>query len=175
MATSDNVIRAGLTPKLRDVPNLLSGLTYTASPATKHTVKPSPFKSSSSYVPQQEEAAAEEDPFADPVSPDSKTESILYDPPIPEFSVVRVQVATSSEEGEVHAALRGPSIFIVTRGSGQVAWSDPGTDEKEKWTNGLELVEGRVVFVGAGTAVKFICEQGGEPLEVYRAFVEPRV
>ncbi|TFK93123.1 RmlC-like cupin, partial [Polyporus arcularius HHB13444] len=28
MATSDNVIRAGLTPKLRDVPNLVAGLTY---------------------------------------------------------------------------------------------------------------------------------------------------
>ncbi|KAJ3547092.1 hypothetical protein NM688_g5439 [Phlebia brevispora] len=31
MATSDNVIRAGLTPKLRDVPNLVAGLTYTAA------------------------------------------------------------------------------------------------------------------------------------------------
>ena len=173
MATSDNVIRAGLTPKLRDVPNLLSGLTYTASAATKHTVKPSPFKPSSSYDPQQDESTAEEDPFADPVSPDSKTESILYDPPIPEFSVVRVQVASSSEEGEVHAALRGPSIFIVTRGAGRVLWS--GSDEKEKWTNALDIVEGRVVFIGAGTAVKFVSESEGGPLEVYRAFVEPRV
>lgn len=173
MATSDNVIRAGLTPKLRDVPNLLSGLTYTASVATKHTVKPSPYKASSSYIPQQEEPTAEEDPFADPVSPDSITESTLYDPPVPEFSVVRVQVSPSSEEGEVHAALKGPSIFIVTRGAGRVLWLD--LDEKKKWTKALDIVEGKVVFVGAGTAVKFVGEREGEPLEIYRAFVEPRV
>ncbi|KAF8798446.1 RmlC-like cupin [Phlegmacium glaucopus] len=40
MANSDNVIRAGLTPKLRDIPNLISNLTYTASPPSKHVVEP---------------------------------------------------------------------------------------------------------------------------------------
>ncbi|KAF8798466.1 RmlC-like cupin [Phlegmacium glaucopus] len=39
MANSDNVMRAGLTPKLRDIPNLISNLTYTASPS-KHVVEP---------------------------------------------------------------------------------------------------------------------------------------
>ena len=32
MANSDNVIRAGLTPKLRDIPNLVNTLTYAAAP-----------------------------------------------------------------------------------------------------------------------------------------------
>ncbi len=40
MASSDNVIRAGLTPKLRDVPNLLENLTYVAAEASKHFVTP---------------------------------------------------------------------------------------------------------------------------------------
>ena len=159
---------------MRDVPNLLSGLTYTASPASKHTVKTSAFRPSSSYVPSQEDGS-EADPFADPVEPDSKTESVLYDPPVPEFSVVRVQVAPGNDEGETHAGLRGPSIFVVTRGKGRILWSDAKADEQEKWKNGLDLVEGRVVFVGAGTAVKYVNEEGEEPLEVYRAFVEPRV
>ncbi|OBZ77683.1 Mannose-6-phosphate isomerase [Grifola frondosa] len=47
MATSDNVIRAGLTPKLRDIPNLISGLTYTAAHWSKHLVKPIQFASAS--------------------------------------------------------------------------------------------------------------------------------
>ncbi|KAI0330656.1 hypothetical protein GY45DRAFT_1434486 [Cubamyces sp. BRFM 1775] len=43
MATCDNVIRAGLTPKLRDVHNLVAGLMYNAAPATKHLVFPHSF------------------------------------------------------------------------------------------------------------------------------------
>ena len=146
MATSDNVIRAGLTPKLRDVPNLISTLTYTSSDASKHTVTPQPF-------------GAPSDPFAD-----VKAESLVYDPPIPEFSVVRVE---ADRNGSVRLeGLNGPSIFIVTRGAGKVTWEGEGDGEK-----GEELSEGRVFFVGAKTPVTFTAS---ESLEVYRAFVEPR-
>ena len=74
MANSDNVIRAGLTPKLRDVPNLVRGLTYTASPPSKHVVVPTLFQSTSS------------------------TASKLYDPPIAEFSVVQVTLPHGQKE-----------------------------------------------------------------------------
>jgi len=94
MANSDNVIRAGLTPKLRDIPNLVGTLTYVAAPASRHAVKPQPF-------------------------PDTLT-STLYDPPISEFSVVSVTLAPTQTEG--HRALDGPSIAIVTSGEGKLQW-----------------------------------------------------
>lgn len=133
MANSDNVIRAGLTPKLRDIPNLVSGLTYNASPASKHTVSTAPFQPGGV--------------------------STLYDPPVPEFAVVQVKLPAG--QAEVHRAVDGPSIAIVTDGAGAVEW---GGAER------LEIGLGDVFFVGAGTDVKL--HSGSEELVVYRAFVE---
>ena len=136
MATSDNVIRAGLTPKLRDVPNLVAGLTYNSAHASKHLVEPGAF--------------------------DSATHSTLYDPPIPEFSVVRASIPPG--ETEVHPPIDGPSIAIVTAGKGSIAW---GSNEK------LELSEGDVFFVGAGHEVRLAAGGEGE-LIIHRAFVEAK-
>ncbi|KAG6805072.1 hypothetical protein H0H87_005088, partial [Tephrocybe sp. NHM501043] len=103
MANSDNVIRAGLTPKLRDIPNLIATLTYTSLPASEQLVSPSPFPSP---------AAAS--------SPQTPRTSTLYDPPIPEFSVVQTKLPREGEE--THRAIDGPSIAIVTDGAGAVSW-----------------------------------------------------
>ncbi|KLO17398.1 mannos-6-phosphate isomerase [Schizopora paradoxa] len=135
MATSDNVIRAGLTPKLRDVPSLLENLTYVAAESTKHIVAPKPFG----------------------------TISTIYDPPIPEFSVVRARLSGVPEE--VHDALKGPSLFIVTEGSGKLTWEGEGGEDGE------ELSAGKVFFVGANTRIRF---ETTATLEVYRAFVESK-
>ncbi|EJD06904.1 mannos-6-phosphate isomerase [Fomitiporia mediterranea MF3/22] len=154
MATSDNVIRAGLTPKLRDVPNLISSLTYTSSDPSKHLIQPRPFGSPA-------------DPFAD-----LHAESILYDPPVPEFAVVRVEAQKGSTVR--HEGVRGPSIFIVTKGRGRVTWDGQEGEqegEQEQVEKG-ELSEGRVYFIGAKTGVVFEAEE--ESLEIYRAFVEPK-
>ncbi|KAI0795017.1 mannose-6-phosphate isomerase [Abortiporus biennis] len=131
MATSDNVIRAGLTPKLRDVPNLVSGLTYTAGESSRHLVQPSRFSSSS--------------------------HTTLYDPPIPEFSVL--DVVLKSGENETHKPIDGPSLAIVVKGTGAVKWDGGGFDVKE----------GNVFFVGSGTQVTFGTES---ELAVVRAFVD---
>ncbi|KAI0746693.1 mannose-6-phosphate isomerase [Daedaleopsis nitida] len=136
MATSDNVIRAGLTPKLRDVPNLVAGLTYNAAHASKHIVEPRSFSSAS--------------------------HSTLYDPPIPEFSVLRAVVPVG--ETETHPSLEGPSIAIVTGGKGTLVW---GSRDQ------LNVAEGDVVFVGAGCEVR-LAAGGQEPLVVHRAFVESK-
>jgi len=135
MATSDNVIRAGLTPKLRDVPNLISGLTYEASPPSKHVVKSTAFSRA------------------------ERRKTTLYDPPIPEFSVLQVKLGGGEEE--VHKPLDGPSITVVTEGKGSVLWSPDGR---------LGLVAGTVFFAGAGTEIQFSATDSG--LVVYRAFVE---
>ncbi|KAN0124351.1 mannose-6-phosphate isomerase [Russula decolorans] len=100
MANSDNVIRAGLTPKLRDIPNLVNTLTYAAAPASHHVVKPLPFSDSSA--------------------------STLYDPPISEFSVVNTALA--SGQTETHRAIDGPSIAIIASGKGKIQWSNGSLD-----------------------------------------------
>ncbi|TCD61646.1 Mannose-6-phosphate isomerase [Steccherinum ochraceum] len=136
MATSDNVIRAGLTPKLRDVPNLVNGLTYQASESSKHMIQPAPFHSTQ--------------------------HTKLYDPPIPEFSVLLVGLKPG--EKEVHPAIDGPSILIVTEGSGKLKWGAP---------DAVEIRKGEVVFVGAGTELELYPWEDDE-LSVYRAFVDVR-
>jgi len=100
MANSDNVIRAGLTPKLRDIPNLVGTLTYTAAPASRHVVKPLPFSATSA--------------------------STLYDPPISEFSVV--SMALTPGRTETHRPIAGPSIAIITGGKGKLRWGNDSLD-----------------------------------------------
>lgn len=129
MATSDNVLRAGLTPKARDVPNLITSLTYSSSPSSTHLVKPTPFSSSSPHT-------------------------LLYNPPIPEFSVSKTTL--HANEHEKLSQVDGPSILIVTSGAGRI---------------GVEGVrEGSVVFMGAGAMMGVIAGEGG--IEMFRAFVE---
>lgn len=132
MANSDNVIRAGLTPKLRDIPNLISGLTYSASLPSKHVVNATPFGKAGKST-------------------------TLYDPPVPEFSVLQVKIGAG--EAESHAAIDGPSIAIVTEGNGTLGWgnNDP-----------LQLSKGQVIFIGQGTDIKI--QAGDEALTVFRAF-----
>jgi len=135
MANSDNVIRAGLTPKLRDIPNLVSNLTYIASPSSKHVVNP--------------------------ISVSQSSVSTLYDPPIPEFSVIQVKLPSGGKE--CHDEIRGPSIAIVTEGKGKVSW---GLESE-----GLDIGLGDVFFVGAETRIELEASGVGE-LVIYRAFVE---
>ncbi|GAA5991124.1 hypothetical protein JCM10908_006548 [Rhodotorula pacifica] len=100
MATSDNVVRAGLTPKLRDVPTLVSMLTYTSSPPSEQIMDPVGFRSTK--------------------------HTTLYDPPIDEFSVL----LTDLKDGETESfdAIDGPSILIFTqleggKGTASLKWS----------------------------------------------------
>ncbi|KAJ9110639.1 hypothetical protein QFC19_001468 [Naganishia cerealis] len=138
MATSDNVVRAGLTPKLRDVPTLISMLTYTSAPAHAQLLEPTEFA----------------------------PKTLLYDPPIDEFSVLRLKL-TGAEETEVHRPIEGPSLVVVTEGSGKVAIK--GGEHAD--AAALELARGQVVFIAAGEEVEYTAsdEQG---LELFRAYVE---
>ncbi|KAF9241651.1 RmlC-like cupin domain-containing protein [Melanogaster broomeanus] len=104
MANSDNVIRAGLTPKPKDLPNLLSGLTYKPAPWSNHMVKPS-------------------------TSPGSAT------------------ITLRSSYSGFHLPIHGPSIAIVTEGSGSISWDN---DAKS-----LELKPGNVAFIAADVPVAF--------------------
>lgn len=134
MATSDNVLRAGLTPKLRDVPNLISSLTYKAGDPTIHLIQPSVASFSTSR------------------------RTKIYDPPVPEFSVCYAAVTVGEKES--HEQIDGPSLVIITSGSGRIMWTD--TNETS-----LALKEGSVIFIAAKTPVSF---EGD--MTFFRAFVE---
>lgn len=136
MANSDNVIRAGLTPKLRDIPNLVSGLTYVASPPSKHAVQPIPFRMQS-------------------------TATLLYDPPVAEFSVLQVKLESGGVETQT--GIKGPSIAIVTDGEGTVSW---GCDQN------LQVVKGSVFFIAAGAEIKMMAGEECKSFTVFRAFVQ---
>lgn len=68
MATSDNVVRAGLTPKFKDVQCLVDMLTYRNEGPDKQKFQGT----------------------ADPVAPNR----FVYRTPVPEFDVARVQLPT---------------------------------------------------------------------------------
>jgi mannose-6-phosphate isomerase len=110
-------------------------LTYTSKSADQQIMPPIPFKSSKYTT--------------------------LYDPPIEEFSVLLTDLPAGEKEVQLH--VDGPSIFIITRGNGEISWD--GGEKKVR----LER-EGVVFFVGADTSVEFTA--GIEGLVVYRAFVE---
>lgn len=94
MAASDNVVRAGFTPKFKDVNTLVDMLTYDSAPVEEQKMKPTAFKQVSGG------------------------EAKCFDPPIDEFAVVQV----TSEVGKAtkSEALTAASVFIVTEGSGVI-------------------------------------------------------
>eukprot|EP00039_Didymoeca_costata_P019560 m.338018 g.338018 ORF g.338018 m.338018 type:complete len:420 (+) comp18290_c0_seq1:81-1340(+) len=90
MAASDNVVRAGLTPKFKDVDCLVDMLTYRA-----------------------ENADAQK--FTGVADDKLGANALLYKTPVDEFDVVKYEV-NASETAKV-TPMDGPSIFIVTSGS----------------------------------------------------------
>lgn len=88
MACSDNVVRAGLTPKFKDVPNLVKMLTYSMG-----------------------------GPSISAGTPTYDDDRIMrYTPPVPEFEVVIL--TCNPGERLVMPALSVPAVFIVIEGSG---------------------------------------------------------
>jgi len=88
MALSDNVVRAGLTPKFRDLPTLLEMLTYkTFAGFDALSLKPVPFSHSAKWK--------------------------LYKAPVEEFSVIRVE----ADRGQEQFNLPTDGIMICIKGS----------------------------------------------------------
>ncbi|KAJ2004690.1 Mannose-6-phosphate isomerase [Coemansia thaxteri] len=124
MATSDNVVRAGLTPKLRDVPVLVDMLTYDYGAPDAKLLRP--------------HAYAHGGPA-----------SVVYDPPIDEFAVVRTALAPAQREAL--AAVAGPQILLAAEGCGVLRL--PASGESH------ELRPGLVYFVGAATPLSIEADE----------------
>ena len=147
MAASDNVVRAGFTPKFKDVSTLTSMLTYSYAPIDEQKMQPVDYP----YATLNRAAYS------------SDSQSTLYDPPIEEFSVVRTALKGNGGKATLDP-LAGPSIVICTGGRGTISVG-PKVEPVE---------EGFVYFVGA-TAEAVLEAKGlndGEEFVTFLAFCE---
>lgn len=157
MANSNNVVRAGFTTRLRDIPTLTECLTYVSAEASEHVLKPStvPANWNPRFSPQ----------------PSIHATSVLYNPPTSEFSVLLTSLLPFPSSTAT-TQFAGPSISIVTYGRGKVQWG--GAEGGE-----LKLGAGDAFFVGAGVEVTFHAENDREDkaeqrkeMLIFSAFVE---
>ncbi|KAL4929107.1 RmlC-like cupin domain-containing protein [Aspergillus undulatus] len=84
--------------------------------------------------------------------------SVDYAPPFSEFNVLATRLGTGEEERL--KAIEGPSVLVVTRGSGELV-----VKEEKK----LDLHQGAVFFVGAGVPVEVLSKEG---IELFRPYAE---
>ena len=144
MAASDNVIRAGFTPKFKDVNTLTSILTYDYAPPEHQKLSPEPYPYATLNVATYRSGSLCE----------------LYDPPIEEFSVIRTLLGKDGKA--TIEGMSGPSIIICTEGSGRISVA-----EKTE-----EIKVGYVYFIGASARVVLETD-GEEDFVTFRAFCEP--
>nr|XP_061813338.1 mannose-6-phosphate isomerase isoform X2 [Nerophis lumbriciformis] len=127
MACSDNTVRAGLTPKYIDVNTLCEMLNY------------SPAPSAAKLFP--------------PVQDSSDPCVTVYDPPVPDFTVMRIQVPASVKQYTV-TAVDSASILLVIEGEA-VATSVAALSD-------VSLRRGNVLFVSANESLLLhIASPGG--------------
>lgn len=144
MASSDNVVRAGFTPKFKDTNTLTEMLTYSYAPISEQKMNPTDYP----YVTLNTTAYS------------SSSSAILYDPPIEEFSVVKTELNKTGAKATFEA-IEGPSIIICTKGQGKISVG-PKVEE---------IKEGYVYFVGA-TATCVLESSGDENFTTFKAFCE---
>ena len=143
MAASDNVVRAGFTPKFKDVDTLISMLTYSYAPISEQKMEPVDYP----YV------------ILNAAAYSSGSQAALYDPPIEEFSVVKTDLKKKGAKATFEQ-IAGPSIFICTSGSGKISVG-PKIEE---------VKPGYVYFVGA--AAEVVLESEEEDFTTFKAFCE---
>jgi len=144
MAASDNVVRAGFTPKFKDVDTLISMLTYSYAPISEQKMDPVDYP----YVTLNRDAYS------------SGSAATLYDPPIDEFSVVKTDLKKKGAKATFEQ-IAGPSIFLCTSGTGKISVG-PKVEE---------VKPGYVYFVGA-TAEVVVESEGDDEFTTFKAFCE---
>ena len=143
MASSNNVVRAGFTPKFKDVGTLIGMLTYSYAPIEEQKMTPTEYP----YM------------TLNPKAYSSGSEALLYDPPIEEFSVVRTALKANGAKATFEG-IKGPSVFICTQGEGKISVGPKVEPIKEGW----------VYFVGATAEV--VLESESEEFITFKAFCE---
>ncbi|XP_034935107.1 mannose-6-phosphate isomerase [Chelonus insularis] len=90
MACSDNVVRAGLTPKLKDVPTLIEMLTYQCEPGSQKLFKSKILMNNN---------------FAQ-----------IFQPPIDDFSIIQINITDNTIKEYKMIPLNSASILLITEG-----------------------------------------------------------
>ncbi|CZT01473.1 probable mannose-6-phosphate isomerase [Rhynchosporium agropyri] len=144
MAASDNVVRAGFTPKFKDIDALTDMLTYSHAPIEEQKMQPEDYP----YVTLNTTAYS------------SGSEATLYDPPIEEFSVVKTDLKKKGAKATFEA-IAGPSIFICTTGSGKISVGPK-----------VEEVKAGYVYFAGSTAEVVLESDGDEQFTTFKAFCE---
>jgi mannose-6-phosphate isomerase len=135
MARSDNVLNTGFCPTAeRDSVELFT-----------RTLTFKPHSAREAELPREKSEKGME----------GKTD--VYAPPISEFNVLTTSLG--AEERERHKAILGPSLMIVTEGSGKMGI--PGKS--------MNIEEGYIFFVGQSVPLEFSTEKG---MTVHRAYAE---
>ena len=142
MAASDNVVRAGFTPKFKDIDTLVSMLTYAYGSVEKQKMPLLSFSRSKGDA----------------------QKSVLYDPPIAEFSVLQTIFNKKKGDKQDFSGFNGPSIMIATNGEGKISIKGSG-DCKTVNT-------GYVYFIAPGTDIELESVSTDQPFTTYRAFAE---
>lgn len=146
MAASDNVVRAGLTPKFKDTSTLVDMLTYNYAPIDEQKMSPTEYP----YATLNRKGYS------------SGSAVVLYDPPIEEFSVVRTLLRGEGAKATFEP-LDGPSIIICTGGKGKISVGPTSQ----------EIKEGYVFFVGSTAECVLESEVGDEEeFTTFKAFCE---
>ncbi|KAJ5188333.1 Mannose-6-phosphate isomerase [Penicillium cf. griseofulvum] len=149
MASSDNVVRAGFTPKFKDVDTLTQMLTYSYAPIEEQKLQATDYP----YV------------ILNATAYSSASSAMLYDPPIDEFSVIKTDLNRTGAKATFDP-IDGPSILICTRGKGRIT---VGSKTEE-------VQEGYVFFVGATAECVIENTGSGEGdddiFTTYKAFCE---
>ncbi|EER36519.1 phosphomannose isomerase [Histoplasma capsulatum var. duboisii H88] len=149
MASSDNVVRAGFTPKFKDVSTLANMLTYSYAPIEEQKMEPTEYP----YM------------TMNTVAYSSNSTSLLYNPPIDEFAVVRTELKRGGAKATFEA-INGPSILICTNGQGKISVGPAKTEE---------VKEGYVYFIGANAECVLestVAEGDDQPFTTFKAFCE---
>lgn len=149
MASSDNVVRAGFTPKFKDVETLTNMLTYSYAPIEAQKLEPVDYAYAILNVPAYS----------------SGSSCVLYDPPIEEFSVVKTDLYRTGAKATFDG-LAGPSILVCTSGQGRIRVANKTE----------EIKEGYVFFIGATAECIIENTDGGEQDEkvftTFKAFCD---
>jgi mannose-6-phosphate isomerase len=148
MAASDNVVRAGLTPKFKDVPTLVDMLTYNFAPIADQKMAPTEY----AYATLNRGAYS------------AGSGIVLYDPPIDEFAVVRTVLRGGDLAKATFDPLEGPSVVICTSGRGRITVG----------TLSEPVEEGYVFFVGsrAGIVLEGVGGDDEREFVTFKAFCE---
>lgn len=129
MATSDNVVRAGLTPKFRDTDVLCASLTYMQG---------------STDIMQGQRLHTKE--TGDQTS--QTWDTVVFRPHFKEFEVWHTLCKVGASFDLPGAS--GPMILLVHHGTGQFAW---GSNDKQR-----NVARGQVFFIPAGLKLKYVAE-----------------